>query len=201
MLKTIAALAAGVLAAGVLAPPPVRAEEPAAQTVDRLDAALLESMKAGKSQNADQRFRQLQPVVNRAFNLKAMIRVAVGPASFDRMSPADQAALTAAFGRFTAASYAHSFDSYSGQKFSVDTVDTRLPDKLVHTQLQSPGSSVVLVYRLRQADGGWKIIDVFFNGSISSLARSAADFSSTVAAGGAPALVRKLNTQSDQLLK
>lgn len=201
MLKTVAALAltAGLLAAG--APALARAQEPAAQTVDRLDAALLESMKAGKTESTAQRFRQLQPVVNRAFNLSAMIKVAVGPA-WAKMSPADQAALTTAFARFTAANYARNFDGYSGQKFVAGAVDTRLPDKLVHTQLQSPGGSPVsLVYRLRQGDGGWKIIDVFFNGSISSLAQQASDFSSTVATGGAPALVRKLNAQSDQLLK
>ncbi len=198
MLKTAAAFA---LAVGVIAPAAARAEEPAAQTVNRLDAALLASMKAGKSDSAEQRFRQLQPVVSRSFNLAAMIKVAVGP-SWARMSAADQASLTAAFGRFTTASYAHNFDGYSGQKFVLGKVDTRLPDKLVHTALQSPGgSSVSLAYRLRQADGGWKIIDVFFNGTISSLAQQAADFSGTVNSGGAPALVRKLNAQSDQLLK
>ena len=199
MRNTIAAFA---LVAGACAPVFAYAQEPAVQTVERLDTALLQSMKTGKSQGVDARFRTLQPVVNRAFNLKAMIRVAAGPSAFDKMSPVDQAALTTAFGRFTAASYAHNFDGYSGQTFVTGQVDTRLPDKLVHTQLQSSGgSSVVLVYRLRQADGGWKIIDVFFNGSISSLAQQAADFSSTVASGGAQALIRKLNAQSDQLLK
>ena len=62
------------------------------------------------------------------------------------------------------------------------------------------GSPIPLAYRMRNSGGGWKIIDVFYNGSISSLAQQSSDFSGTVAKGGAPALIKKLNDQSDKLL-
>ena len=54
---------------------------------------------------------------------------------------------------------------------------------------------------MQQSGGRWKIIDVYFNGSISELAQQSADFASTLAAGGAPALAKKLNAQADTLLR
>jgi phospholipid transport system substrate-binding protein len=77
-------------------------------------------------------------------------------------------------------------------------VDTRGPDKLVHTQLvSSSGSPVDLAYRMRQASGGqWKVIDVYFNGSISQLSQQKADYASTLSNGGAQALVKKIDALS-----
>ena len=82
-------------------------------------------------------------------------------------------------------------------------MDTRGPDKLVHTDLISGGGAPIdLTYRMRQADTGqWKIIDVYFNGSISQLSQQRSDFASTLQSGGAPALVTKLNDLSEKLAK
>jgi phospholipid transport system substrate-binding protein len=54
---------------------------------------------------------------------------------------------------------------------------------------------------MRQVGGTWKVVDVFLNGYVSELATRRADFASTVAAGGAPALVAKINALADGLLK
>ena len=187
------------LAAPVIAS--AQASDPAAQQADKFDSALLATMKAGKSLGAEGRYKKLEPAVTSNFDLSAMVRVAVGPAAWSKMSSSDQAALKTAFTRFTVANYAHNFSDYSGQKFVTGTVTTRLPDKLVSTQIVNPtGSPIPLAYRMRNSGGGWKIIDVFYNGSISSLAQQSSDFSGTVAKGGAPALIKKLNDQSDKLL-
>jgi phospholipid transport system substrate-binding protein len=129
-----------------------------------------------------------------------MMRVATS-AYWAKMSPADQSALATAFGRFSAATYAHNFDSYSGQKFVITGVDTRLPDKLVRTQLViSSAAPISLVYRMREDAGHWRIIDVFYNGTISQLAQQASDFSATLASGGAAALIKSLDSKTDRLL-
>ena len=199
MRKAKAALMAAAVALGATTAR-AQANDPAAQQVDALDRALLGSMKAGKSSSAQVRYQKLAPTVQRTFDFKRMIRFASG-AAWTRMTPADQSALALAFGRFTIASYAHNFDSYAGQKFVLDRVDTRLPDKLVRTELvSSGGASVVLSYRMQQDAGAWRVIDVYFNGSISELAQQSSDFASTLAAGGAPALTKKLNDQSEKLL-
>ncbi len=164
-----------------------QASDPAAQVIDGFDHTLLESMKQSKSLGVQGRFRKLESAVRETYDLTAMMRVAAG-AAWAKMSPADQSALVAAFGRFSAATYAHNFDEYSGQKFVVTGVDTRLPDKLVRTQLIIAGEAPIsLVYRMRETGGRWRIIDVFYNGTISQLAQQASDFASTMAeTSGAP---------------
>jgi phospholipid transport system substrate-binding protein len=73
---------------------------------------------------------------------------------------------------------------------------------VVTTRIGAPGSTpVVISYRMRQSGGAWKIIDVFYNGSISQLTTRRADFSATLAQGGATALIAHLNTLADKELK
>jgi phospholipid transport system substrate-binding protein len=183
-----------------ISPALAQASDPAAGVIDSFDHTLLAAMKQGKTLGVQGRFSKLEPAVRSAYDLSAMMRVATG-AYWAKISPADQAALVTAFGRFSAATYAHNFDDYSGQKFVITGVDTRLPDKLVRSQLAiGSGGPINLVYRMRQDNGRWRIIDVFYNGTISQLAQQASDFSATLATGGAAALIKKLNDQTERLL-
>jgi phospholipid transport system substrate-binding protein len=181
-------------------PAVAQASDPASQVIDGFDRTLLDSMKQAKALGVQGRFRKMEPAVRSTYDLTAMMRVATG-AYWAKMAPSDQSALVTAFGRFSAATYAHNFDDYSGQKFTISGVDTRLPDKLVRTQLVIPASAPInLVYRMRLDDGRWRIIDVFYNGTISQLAQQASDFAATLSSGGAPALIKKLDDQTDRLL-
>ena len=63
------------------------------------------------------------------------------------------------------------------------------------------GDDVTLNYRMRQAGDAWKVIDVYYNGSISQLTTQRSDFASSLASGGAKALIAKLDAQSEKLLK
>lgn len=193
MLGAIAASGAPAMAA---------AADPAAAQVDAFDAALLSAMKAGKAAGVQGRYRSLEPAVTRAFDIPTMIRFAVGP-TWSGIPPAQQQSLTEAFQRLTVASYAHNFDSFSGERFTVDpNVVTRGPDKVVQTKILPVGAAPVAIsYRMRQSGGAWKIIDVFYNGSISQLTTRRADFSATLAKGGAPALIAHLNQLADKELK
>jgi len=123
-----------------------------------------------------------------------MTRVAVGP-SWTNLSAADQSGLVAAFRKMTVSEYAGNFDSFAGQKFTVDpNVETRGPDRLVRTTLVQAGEApVAIAYRLRQGQGGWRIVDVFYRNAISQLATRRADFSRVMATGGAKALINHLN--------
>jgi len=198
----VGAWAAALLLVTAIAPQ-VRAEtDPAAAQVDGFDNALLGVMKQASQLGVRGRARKLTPEIERAFNLTAMTRFAVGPA-WSSMSEADHAALVAAFTRFSAASYAHNFDGYSGEKFVVDpNVVTRGPDKIVVTQLiPGHGETVVIDYRMRNDGGTWKIIDVLFKGTISQLTTRRSDFAATLAQGGAAALVAHMDAQTEKLLK
>ena len=112
---------------------------------------------------------------------------------------AEQAQLVKAYSRMSVATYAKNFDSYGGQSFTVDpNVQARGADKLVKTQLIQKGKAPIdLTYRMR----GTKIIDVYYQGSVSQLTTQRSDFSATAASGGADALVKKIDALSDSMKK
>lgn len=171
-----------------------QAAEPAVDTVQKLGEGLVSIMRAGASSGLSGRSRMIAPVIDKAFNLPLMTRLAVGP-SWNGLSAKDQSGLVAAFRAMTIAQYAKNFDSYSGERITlVPGIVTRGADKLVRTNLVSPDSGTEsLNYRLRQTGGQWKIIDVYYRNSISQLATRRSDFARVLARGGAPALITHLN--------
>ena len=175
--------------------------DPAAAQVETFDNSLLAAMKAGKAVGAKGRARQLAPAVQRAFDLPSMTSFAVGPA-WSQFTPAQKQQVIEAFTRLSVASWAHNFDSFSGEQFVIDpNVQTRGTDKVVQTKLTRPGGDPVsLIFRMRQVGGSWKIIDVYY-GAISQLTTRRSDFAGPVASGGAAGLVAHLNQLTDNLLK
>ena len=184
------------------APARAASADPAAAQIDAFDNGLIETMKAGKSLGLSGRYKKLEPVVARAFDIPTMIAFAVGP-TWAQIPAAQREALTGAFNRLTVASYAKNFDSFSGERFMVNpTVVTRGPDKLVQTQIIAPGQAPVAInYRMRQSGGSWKVIDVYYNGAISHLTTRRADFSAPLAHGGPAALITHLNALVDKEMK
>jgi phospholipid transport system substrate-binding protein len=186
---------------------PVRAADapdPATQPVQALDEVLLWAMKQNGPAAYQARYAKLKPVVEQSLDLPTMAHIAVGSA-WANLSARQREALVAAFERLTVASYAHNFSGWSGQRFILDPhVDTRSNgDKIVQTQLVAKHSDPVhLAYRMHLgADGAWKVIDVYYNGSISELDMRKADFAPTLAGGGVQALIDVLNRQADKLAK
>jgi phospholipid transport system substrate-binding protein len=175
--------------------------DPAAAQVQTLTASLLKSMQAGSGISMTERYRNLEPVIERVFALPLVTRLSVGP-EWPNFSPDQQQALVAAFSRYTVANYAHNFRKFEGQKFEVDAaVVSRGQDKIVQTRIvQPPDSPVSMLYRMHEVDGTWKIIDVYTEG-ISALALRRSDFASAIASGGAPTLIAHLNKVSDGLMK
>jgi phospholipid transport system substrate-binding protein len=130
-----------------------------------------------------------------------MLPFIVGP-GWASMSDSDHKDLIAAFRRLTLANYASNFDNFDGQRFTLDpNVIQRGSDRVVQTTLIPKGQKpVTLLYRMRQDGDPWKIIDIFLEGYVSELATRRSDFSATIASGGAPALVKKMNDLADALL-
>ncbi|HXQ46708.1 MAG TPA: ABC transporter substrate-binding protein [Caulobacteraceae bacterium] len=191
--------AAGVLAfAGGAAH---AAADPAATQIERFDQALLSSMHGGAALGVRGRVRLLTPTVEAVFDIPMMTRFAVGP-GWATMSDSDHQALVAAFERLVIASYAHNFDS-EGTHFDVAAnVETRGPDKLVQCKIiPAHGDTANVLYRMREDGGSWKVIDVFYNNSISELTTKRSDFASSLAAGGAHALVEHIDAQTAKLMK
>jgi len=174
--------------------------DPAASQVQTLSASLLRSMQAGSAEPMTERYRRLEPVINQVIGLPLMTRLAVGP-EWRNFSPEQQNELIAAFTRFTIANYAHNFRDFSGQKFEIDDVVSRGEDKIVRTRIiPVHDTPVSLLYRMREVDGAWKVIDVYSDG-VSELTLRRDDFVAAIAAGGVPALLAHLHKVSDELMK
>lgn len=177
------------------------ADDPAVVEVRSLSTSLLESMRAGRSESATDRYQKLKPIIEQAFALPLMARLSVGP-KWANIPASQQRALVTAFGRYTIANYVHNFCSFDGQKFEVDgSVLRRGPEKVVRASLiRSSESPANLLYLMEKVDGAWKIVDVYYDG-ISQLALHRADFASAVGSGGAPVLIDHLNKVSNGLMK
>jgi phospholipid transport system substrate-binding protein len=180
------------LVASAVAPSPA-ISQPASSArapVQALSDGLIATMKAGKAAGQAKREAIIAPIVDRAFDLPLMTRLVIGTA-WNGFSPQDQSALLAAFRKMTIAQYADNFDSWSGEMIIVDPNDqARGTDRLVRTSLAgSGGKPTAISYRVRQTDGGWKIIDVFYRDAISQLATRRSDFAAVLQRGGAKALV------------
>lgn len=196
--------AAAVLVAASLAvaPSALAAADPAAARIEAFDRSLVAVMKEGPALGPRGRYRRLEPLVQDAFDLPLMTRYAVGPTAWAAMSDADHQALVRGFTKLTAASYAHTFDRFAGERFDVSpTVQSRGADKVVQTKL-TPGSgaSVELTYRMRQSGGSWKIVDVYY-GAISQLTTRRSDFAAPLTSGGAKGLLDHLDATSAKLLQ
>jgi phospholipid transport system substrate-binding protein len=162
--------------------------------IQQLDDALLAAMKAGGSTPFDERYRALAPVVEKVFDLDAVLAASIG-LSWRTLAAAEQTALEAAFRRYTVSSYATSFDSYNGQSFQVSPAVRTLGNGEVIVQsrlMRADGSSVGLDYVMRRGPSGWQAVDVLTDGSISRVAVQRSDFRELLNSGGAPALVAGL---------
>jgi phospholipid transport system substrate-binding protein len=185
-----------LFAASIAVTTPALAEtDPVRATVQQLDDSLIGIMKAQGNQRS--RAAQITPAIERAFDLPLMTRLAVGP-SWNTIAPADQQALLAAFRRLTVAQYAANFDSWSGETFAIaPQIEARGTDRLVRTSLNVPGKEgVAIAYRLRQTEGRWQIIDIFYRNAISQIALRRSDFAAVLAKGGAKALTAHLDSLS-----
>jgi phospholipid transport system substrate-binding protein len=175
------------------------APDPSA-VVERLHSALIAVMKQAETLGYRGRYQQLTPVLPGCFDLPFMAQKSVGR-YWKAAAPEDQQALVETFIRYSIANYAGRFEGYSGQHF--ETLGQEPAPRgtvLVRTQLIDPtGEDVKLDYRLREVDEGWRIIDVFLNGTVSELALRRSEYSTLIQRDGFQALIAALDERIDEL--
>ena len=197
--RFVQTLSLALLVLGATLPARAQSADPAAAAVQNFYDTLVASMKSGGT--AKSRYDKLKPAVEQDFDIPDMTALSVGP-TWPSIAPADQKALTEAFERMTVANYARSFDSFDGEKFMVEpAVTERGSDKFVKTTLKpGSGDAIPFNYRLHEAGGSWKIVDIYLNGNISQLAQKRSDFGATLQSGGPQGLAKKINALADQAL-
>lgn len=193
-------IARRILLLSPLLPLPALAQPAAAEVVERFHAALLGVMRDAQRLGVRGRYDRLAPVMAQAFDLAAMTRIAVGP-PWTGFSPAEQAALTEAFTRWSIATYAARFDGFSGESFTTTGTQAQPNgDALVRTTLNRTGGQepVLLSYLLRGNPP--RIVDIYLTGTISELASRRAEFTTLIREGGAERVTRELQARTARLL-
>lgn len=175
--------------------------DPAARPIAKFDDTLIGCMRDAKQLGVSGRYDKLRPVIERTFDMPEMTGAAIGQ-SFATLPSTEQQALVESFTRMTAATYAHEFNDYNGQSFSLDDkVAVRGDRKLVQTTLVSPGDkSHAFAYVMHRVGRDWKVVDILLDGYVSQIATKRSDFSATVGSAGPEGLRAKLDSISTGLL-
>ena len=176
------------------------ADDGAARVVERLHESLVGVMRDATALGYEGRYQRLAPVVYSLFDLQFMAEKSVGR-HWKTASEQNQKALVETFSRFTVANFAGRFDGFSGQSFRTLGLEPSTHGTvLVRTRLDEPGDEgVALDYRLRPVDGGWRIVDIYLNGTVSELALRRSEYSTLIQREGFQALLVKLDERIHDL--
>ena len=185
------ALALASLPAPALADP-----APAAGVVERLHAALLDAMQRADELGYAGRRELLEPVLAASFDFAFMSRLALG-SEWRRLDDVQRQRWIATFQELSLATYAARFDGFSGESFATDATEPAARDTtLVKTRLvRADDEPVHLNYRLRQDGDGWRIIDIYLNGTVSEVALRRSEYAAVLERSGFEALVAELETK------
>ena len=199
-LLLLLSLCLSLVGSGVIADE-VAAAKPSLETarapIQSFYAALDASMKAGDSLALDARKQQLSPVVGKTFDLPLMAAKVLGR-HWRALPPTDQKRWIDAFSGLTVKTYAEQFDEDTGLVFEVGAVQAAPGGTaLVRTQLKRASDAPVAIdYRLRPVGGGWRVMDIFLNGTVSELALRRSEYTSVLERDGFEKLVTTLQTRS-----
>jgi len=168
-------------------------------TVRSFYDTLMTTMRNGPSLGARGRYSQMEPVIQRVFDIPFMTRLAVGP-EWAGLNEMQRQQVAQAFRRYVAAIYAERFDSYSGERLQVTGERSSPGGTIITSQItKSNGEPVNINYLMRNNGGVWQIADVYLDGTISELATRRAEFAAILRTGGINGLIQALNTKADTL--
>lgn len=150
-------------------------------------------MHMGDGAAFQEKFNRLAPVIDRVFDLDAILRTSVG-LRWTSLDATAQHSLFSVFRTFTIASYTANFGKDGGVKFAVlPQIRSSGTDSIVASTLSpASGDPVRIDYVVRGGAGGWRIVDVLLNGTISRVAVQRSDFRALLASGSATPLIDSL---------
>ncbi len=161
--------------------------------VEGLHETLTQAMKQADALGYQGRFDLIEPAVAQAIDQAFMAQKSIGR-HWRKLSEEERTRWLARFGELTVANYAGRFKGHSGEHFTLEgEQDAPHDTKLVKTILVLPNDDdVALNYRLRHTDDGWKIIDIYMNGTVSELSLRRSEYSSTVKRDGFERLIEAI---------
>jgi phospholipid transport system substrate-binding protein len=139
---------------------------------------------------------RVRPSIERSFTLDLVTRQAMGP-GWRQFSAAEQKRVTDLFSELLIRTYSARVVGTSRPKISYGTpvelaADRReIPTRVITSTSNDP---IAVVYRLVRLPAGWRIYDVLIEG-VSFVANYRAQFDEIIQKGGAPAVIRTLETK------
>lgn len=167
---------------------------PSVEVVKELNGSLQKVLEEAERLGYQGRVKRLSPILDAAFDFEYMAGKTIGR-HWSSLSPEQQKRWVEVFTDLTDATYAGRFDRFSGQKFVlIDEQPSTNGSVVVRSKVVSPDENdVELSYRLANRPDGWKVIDVYYNGTVSELALRRADYSSVLKRDGFDALIARVN--------
>ena len=169
------------------------------RVVESLNAALMDAMRAGKTQGFSSRFQRLEPVITSSFMLAFMAQTSLGP-YWTELEEFEKSKYFDAYQAYSIASYAGRFKSYNGEQFQIESVSEPIRGTVTIEclLLRSNSESLAFTYRLRKGTTGWKIVDIHING-VSQLALTRSQFTQVIRKEGIEGLVANLQNKREAL--
>ncbi len=179
----------------------LRAQEAGPRAVvSTFQDTLLATMKEAGALGFEGRYQRLQSAMESAFDLEQMTRIVVG-GRWAKLSEVERRQVVDLFRRFSVSTYASEFSGYGGEQFEIGD-DRTQPGlgTIVETRLVlKDDKPVELNYLLRRTPQGWRIVDVYLDGTISELARRRDEFASIIRSQGVDGLIALLKKKNEEL--
>ena len=171
------------------------AEEQAAakQTVDKLNATLIEAMKNSRQLGYKGRYAKLDPVVKETHDFPTIAQIALG-SHWKTLSDEQKKMFIDKLTELSIATYAAQFNDYAGEDFKFASEQGMKFNRVtLRYELTAPKEKpVVFEYVMGQSNGQWTIINIVVDG-ISDLALKKAQYTSIIEREGFDNLLNKLN--------
>jgi phospholipid transport system substrate-binding protein len=158
---------------------------------------LLDIMKEGATLGYQGRYKKMEGAIKESHNLAKVARIVIGK-EWKGLSSEQRQILTDTFSRFSIASYAHNFKTFSGESFDYVSEDkTARGGIIVHSVFVLPkDKNVKFDYMLKKTENKWLIINVIANG-VSDLALKRSEYTSILKRDGFDALIAKITERID----
>ena len=138
--------------------------------VKNFQNALIEVMKVADKISVAERYRRLEPAVQKSFHLPLMAQISAS--SHWKLATRDEKIqLITAFQRMSVATLATLFSSYRGEKFEIiaEKPGPSMTTIVMCNLVKSDKSTVDIAYITKRFKDGWRLIDIVLDSGISEL--------------------------------
>ena len=165
----------------------------AKQTVDKLNATIIEVMKNAKHLGYKGRYAKLDPVIKETHDFAAIAQIALG-SHWKSLNDEQKMAFSDKLTELSTATYAAQFNGYAGEEFKFESEQGMKSNRVtLRYELVAPKEKpAVFEYVIGQSNGKWAIINIVVDG-INHMALKNAQYTNIIEREGFDNLLNKLN--------